>query len=281
MIQGEGLMTDSQFTVGKYTVAKVSLDAPWRWIGDGMRDLTRAPGPSLALGLVFFLIGAAATAGLWRLDMSAWIPVALGGFALVGPILAIGFYNISKRLDRSEKIRLADAFHVQAASPTQLAYIGFVLMSAFLIWTRIAQVIFAFFMLGDYPPLSEFMAFALTNPEGMLLLGIGSAVGGVIGFAIFAISALSIPLLMDRDADFATAIIISVNAVRKNFATMLLWAWLIAVITALGAAFAMVGLIFTFPLLGHATWRAYRDIVRRPLDPEDAEADAMPLRSVA
>ncbi|GAB4532147.1 MAG: DUF2189 domain-containing protein [Parvularculaceae bacterium] len=263
------------------TVVKVSLDAPWRWIAEGTRDMMRAPLASLALGFVFFAIGLAATWGLWLLGLSAWIPVALGGFALVGPVLAVGFYAISKRLDAGEPVAILDGFKAKTASPLHLAYMGFVLMSAFLIWTRIAQLIFAFFILGDYPPLTEFVAYALTDPRGLMLIGIGSAVGGLIAFAIFAISAVSVPLLMDRETDFVTAIITSVDAVRKNFAPMLLWAWLIAVITAIGAAFALVGLVVAFPLLGHATWRAYRDLVKHAYDPDGARAAAQPLRAVA
>ena len=116
-------------------------------------------------------------------------------------------------------------------------------------------------MLIPWPPMAEFVPTLLFSWNGLALLVIGTAVGAAIAFAIFAISAISVPMLMTEDVDAVTAILTSVQSVIQNFGPMLLWAWLIAILTAFGLVTGFVGLIITFPLIGHATWHAYRALV--------------------
>ena len=254
-------MTEITARAPAYRAKKITADAPWLWIAAGWRDLARAPGLSLLYGFGFVVIGLLITLGLWRMGQITWIPVAASGFALLGPIMAVGLYEISRRLEKGESVSLRDTYFVNTASPMQIAYIAFFLMGAFLVWGRIAQLLFALLIHGNYPSFGDFISYTLTTPQGLSLLGSGTLVGGAIAFVIFAISAVSIPMLVHRDVDFVTAIILSVDAIKTNPGPMLLWAWLIAVITALASAFAFVGLIVAFPLLGHATWHAYRELV--------------------
>lgn len=238
----------------------LSMDAPWRWLGAGWRDLFTAPVLSIGYGLAVVGGGALIIATLWRAGLSALIPVAIGAFALVGPLLAAGLYEMSRRIEAGEAPRLFPVRFAARRSPVQIAYIGFFLFFAALVWTLVAMVLFAIFTSGSYVPLNEFVSFAITTPQGLAMITIGGGFGLVIAFAIYLLTVVSIPMLMNEEVDAFTAISTGVNAFRKAPGTMALWAWLIAVMVAAGVATMFVGLAIIFPLLGHATWHAYRDI---------------------
>jgi uncharacterized membrane protein len=138
---------------------------------------------------------------------------------------------------------------------------GFLLMFLYLVWLRVAMLLYAIFALGQYEPLSDFISHTLTTTNGLALLGVGTAIGAVIAFTSFALSAISVPMLMAERVDFATAVLTSVEAVKRNFGPMLLWAWIIALSVAFGAATLFVGLAVVFPVIGYATWHAYRALV--------------------
>ncbi len=255
-------------------VRSIAMEDPWNWMAAGWRDLMAQPGPSLGYGAVFVIGGLIITAGLWRLGLSAATPAAAGAFALVAPLFAIQLYRASRRRDTSEAAQ--DRVGSGVASAGQLAFVAFLLVFLFLAWARIAQLLFALFISGDYPPLNEFTAYALTNRDGLMLFAIGSVAGGLLAFLAFAVSAVSLPLLVDRNIDAVTAIATSFEAIRVNPGPMVLWAWIIAVTIAVGIATAFIGLIVAFPLLAHATWHAYRDLVEvLPPDP-DADKPAAP-----
>ncbi len=245
----------------RVTVNKVSSDHVWAWLGAGWRDVTGSGGLSLLYGFIFVAVGLAITGGLWSAGLSAAIPVAAGAFALVGPLMAVGLYEISRRREVGEPLELGSIMVVKTAAPSQVALIGFALMFLLLVWANSARLLFALFFAGDYVPLQDFSAYILTHPDGLQMVTIGSLIGGAIAFLVFSVSAVSLPLLMHKPIDAGTAIGVSVTAVRKNVGPMLLWAWIIAVTVAVGVATAFVGLIIAFPLLGHATWHAYRDLV--------------------
>ncbi len=244
-----------------YSVASISKEAPWRWLAAGWRDTWRRPALSLGYGAVATLIGLGIATTCSRLGLSALIPVLAGAFMLLGPLLAVGLYDMSRRYETGEDFTLKDVVFVRRASRMQLLYLGFGLMFLLLVWMRIATLLFALLVADIYPNLNDFVAFALTTPSGLTLLILGTAIGGAIAFAVFAVSAISVPMLMDRDVDFVTAILTSVEAVKRNSWPMLLWAWLIALLVGFGLATLFVGLIVVFPLVGHATWHAYEELV--------------------
>jgi len=243
-------------------VRRVPLERPWTWLAADWRDMWRAPGVSLIYGGVFAAISMALTGGLLATGMEYLLPPLAAGFMLVGPMLAVGLYETSRRLEASEPVTLGAALFVVTRSPTKLAFLGVLLALALLIWMRIASLLFAlFFGTLDFPPLNEILPMLFFTWEGLGLLIVGSAFGAVLAAAVFAISVVSVPLLMARDVDAVTAMIVSVRAVRANLVVLALWAWLIAVLTGFGLIPAYLGLIVTFPLVGHATWHAYRDLV--------------------
>lgn len=238
---------------------RITSDAPWRWLERGWRDLLRAPHLSLAYGTAFAAIGILILAGSYLSGLSALIPALGACFMLAGPILALGLYEKSRRLAAGERVTLGDMLRVRPASPLQIAYVGFFLTFAMLLWMRIATLLFALFFSGAYVPLTEFVSFAISTPEGLSMLVIGTVIGGLIALAVFALAAISVPLLMARRTDMLTAMATSVKAVFDYPAAMLLWAWLIALLIAAGIATGFIGLIIVFPLVGHATWHAYSD----------------------
>ena len=239
---------------------KLSMDAPWRWLGAGWRDLMRAPMLSLGYGVLVVGGGALIVYLLWKSGYAAMIPVALGVFALLGPLLAVGLYEMSRRLEAGEPPRLAPVQFAGPRSPLQIAFIGFFLMFAALVWVRLALLLYALFTNGNYMPLSDFLSFAISSGAGLAMITVGTIIGGIIAFAIYLLTVVSIPMLMNDRTDAFTAIATGIKAFKENSGTMLLWAWLIAIITAAGVATFFVGLAIAFPLLGHASWHAYRDI---------------------
>ncbi|MBI1212631.1 MAG: DUF2189 domain-containing protein [Alphaproteobacteria bacterium] len=250
--------------VASLVVRMPTMDDPWRWLAKGWRDLWSAPVLSLGYGAVFVLAGLLGTAGLWLVGWEPMVPIAAAGFALLGPILAVGLYEISRRLELGLPIRLRDVVFVRTAAPVQLGFMAFLLIFIYLVWLRAATLLIAFFIYDNVMPLGDFLTFVLTTPEGLALLVVGTIIGGLLALITFVISALAIPILMQKDIDAMTAMSASVEVMMDAPGPMLLWGWLIGVLTVFGFATMFIGLIVIFPLIGHATWHAYRSIIEDP-----------------
>ncbi|MCB2096140.1 MAG: DUF2189 domain-containing protein [Parvularculaceae bacterium] len=243
-----------------YSPSPISMDSPWRWLGAGWRDLWAAPVQSIGYGLVIVGGGFLIIYGLWKAHLAALIPVALGVFALIGPLLALGLYEASRRQAAGEAPGLYPVRFETPRAPEQIAYIGFFLLFAALVWVLLAMGLYAIVTAGSYMPLDRFVEFALTTPQGLTMLVVGTLVGGAVAFAIYLLTVVSIPMLMNEKVDAFTAIGAGLRAFKSSPGTMLLWAWLIGILIVGGVATMFVGLAVIFPLLGHATWHAYRDI---------------------
>ncbi len=240
--------------------SSISMDAPWRWLGAGLRDVMKAPHLSIGYGVLIIGGGAGITYLLWETGYASLIPVAFGMFAIFGPLLAVGLYEMSRRIEAGESPRLFPVQFAGPRSPLQLAFIGFFLMFAAMVWARIAMLLYALFTNGSYLPMDQFLSFAISTGPGLTMVAIGTVVGGGIAFAIYMLTVVSVPMMMHERTDAFTAIGVGIKAMQKNTGAMVLWAWLIAVITAAGVATFFVGLALAFPLLGHASWHAYREI---------------------
>lgn len=244
-------------------VLKVTLDDPWNWIAAGWRDMWAMPGISLSYGFLFFVISAGLATALFVVGLSSLVLALGAGFMLVGPMLAVGLYEASRRLERQAPLTLKDVLLVETAAPMQLAFLGGLLMLVLLGWIRIASLLFAlFFGLNGFPPLADFLPTLMFTGHGLGLVVVGTFVGAIIAYAVFAISVISVPLLMDKNMDAVSAVLVSVKAVTENARPMLLWAWIIAMVMAVAMATFFVGMIVAFPLIGHATWHAYRSLVK-------------------
>ncbi len=243
-------------------IKTIGSEAPWAWLSAGWRDLSAAPGIALSYGLIFALVSAAITVGLWSFDYIEYLPPLAAGFMLVGPMMAVGLYETARRLKAGETPTLGSALLVSTRSPLQLAFLAVLLMVALMFWMRIAMLLFALFMGTTHvPPAEQLLTELLLTQNGIALLIVGSLIGAVISTLVFSVSIVSVPLLLERDVDTITAIITSLRAVARNWKVCLLWAWLIALLSAAGIATFFVGMIVLFPLLGFASWHAYRALV--------------------
>lgn len=240
---------------------RIPFDAPWEWLAAGWRDLWSVPGISLIYGAAFAFAALLLCVGLMRIEAVSLFLALAGGFLLVGPFLAVGLYETSRRLSMKDSVRFRDVMWSWLSARGQLGFFGAVLMFGFLIWLQIAFLLAMLFLGAQgIPPADQFMQLLLFTPRGLGLLIVGTLVGGVLAVTVFSISALAVPLLLDRRTDVFTAAKASVNTVIKNPKPMALWAALIVVIMAAGFATLLVGLVVAFPLIGHATWHAYLDI---------------------
>lgn len=243
------------------SVRKISMTEPWQWLSKGWQDLRACPGISLGNGFLVLVLSYALTAILVYFDTLVLVIPLAAGFMLLGPFLAIGLYEASRRREQGKVVGSIDTFVVRPRSPLQLAYFGLALGLLLMAWIYLAFFIFALFYGIGVPPMEEFIPSLILTARGIGFLIVGTIVGAALALTTFSIGAIAVPALLDRDIDAVSAIILSLKAVRQNFAPMMLWAWLIVVLTVSGIVVLYVGLIFVFPLIGHASWHAYRSLV--------------------
>ncbi|HEU4378281.1 MAG TPA: DUF2189 domain-containing protein [Hyphomicrobiaceae bacterium] len=250
-------------TIAGAAVEKVAFDAPWNWLANGWRDLWTVPQVSLTYGLAFAALSMGLTLGLMANGLESLVLALGGGFLLIGPLAAVGLYATSRRLEQGERVDLRHGLRAGLRAPGQLGFFGAILAFVYFVWLQVAFLLFMLFLGSKpLPPASEFVPTLLFTPHGLGLLVTGTLVGGALAFLVFAISAVSVPLLMTRPLDAVSAITVSLAAVIANPKPMALWAALIAGFMALGIVTLFVGLVVAFPLIGHATWHAFRDLVR-------------------
>lgn len=246
----------------RFRVRRVPLDAPWEWLGRGWKDLCAVPSVSLAYGAFFSVTAWMILIVLGRLEAMSLVPVLGAGFLLIAPVLAAGLYEISRRLEKREPVTLRAVFDACAPAVGRVAFFGIALFFAFFLWVVLAFVLLSLSLGGAaLPDPSELVQSLLFTNAGLGLLFAGTLIGGMIALMVFSISSVAVPLLLTEDIDPATAMATSVRATILNSGAMLLWAALIAGLMVLGLATLFAGLVVIFPLLGHATWHAFRDLV--------------------
>lgn len=236
----------------------VSNSAPFGWLRKGIADLIACPIPSLFYGFCFAAAGLLVTMVFAR--AVEYTLAMTSGFLLVAPLLAMGLYEISRRRQHGESCLLFPTLTVWRRNASNIGVFAIVLGIIFLIWARVSMVIFALFFTNEMPSLSGFMSqlFRLENIEFVLVyLGVG------LFFALlaFGISIVSIPLMLDRNQDAISSMLSSVRVLFHNPLPMLIWAVLITLLTIVGFLTFHLGLVVVMPVLGHATWHAYRDLV--------------------
>jgi uncharacterized membrane protein len=243
-------------------INKITLDHPWQWLADGWKDLTRAPRFSLSYGAVFAVVSILLTLGLFNEQLFFVIPPLAAGFFLVAPLLGIGLYKISDSLEHGEKVQFCQALRAWKRNEVHLAGMGVTLLLILIAWMLAANLVFALLFHRPVPTWENFIPEVFLSGNSPLFLLSGIGVGALIAAFTFSITVVSVPMLMDRKVDLMTAMQTSVQAVRTNWQAMTLWACLIVMFVGIGLVTFYIGLIVAMPLVGHATWHAYRDLVQ-------------------
>ncbi len=246
-------------------VRKVPVAACLGWLRLGLDDLRAAWAVSLAYGVLFAGLG-------WILVTHGWSDPHWGlsftsGFLLVAPVLAVCFYAISRARERGEPlVSLTRPFRLLRENIWSLGLFAIMLAMLFSLWERVTAIAVALTLQADVYAGDTFSyTESLLGDSNHLPVVIGFfVVGAVFALISFALSAVSLPMIVDRQADPVTALLTSLTAVRRNPLPMLAWAASIVFLVGLGYLTAFVGLIVIFPLLGHATWHAYRELVEPP-----------------
>lgn len=241
-----------------YELRVVPAFAPFAWLVRGWDDFRAAPLASGFYGAAFAAMGWALLA-LYDFAYQ-YVSTLAGAFLLAAPFLATGLYALSRERERGGRPRLVPSLTSWRENVGGLGVYVLVITVIFLVWARASLVTFALFSTGTMPDLKGFLAkaFSLGNIEFVLVY---FAAGSVFATLVFAVSVVSVPMMLDRGNDAVSAAILSVQVLAKNPGTMAVWAALIVALTGIGLATALVGLVVTMPVIGHATWHAYRDCV--------------------
>lgn len=240
------------------------MSVAFTWLRAGWRDLCAAPFPGFVYGLIICLISLAVVAAMYKLAFDYILFPALSGFLIIGPFMAIGLYEESRRIAAKKDIKAMDVIRVKAASPGQLLYMGVLLCVLMLLWMRAAVLLYSIlFGLTPFTGTEHIVETLFFTDKGVVLLVVGSFVGALFAAFSFAISVFSVPMLLNERTDALTALGTSMVMVWRNLPVMLCWGAIVMVLTVFSILTGMLGFIVTFPVLGHATWHAYLDI-RQP-----------------
>jgi uncharacterized membrane protein len=243
-------------------VQRVSLADIGICLKSGWRDFLSAP----LFGLFFSAIYVAGGVLMWWVFAAAgqewWLMPVVVGFPLLAPFAAVGLYEVSRRIEANEKLAWGAVLGVVfSQKDRQIPSIAMVILLMFMFWVFVAHTIFALFMgLSAMTNVTSSLSLLLEG-NGPVMLMVGTAIGAAFALVLFSITVAGLPLLVDRDVDFVTAMIVSVQCVLANVGTMLIWGVTIAALLFAGMVPLFLGLFVALPVLGHASWHMYRKLL--------------------
>ncbi|MGI9377069.1 MAG: DUF2189 domain-containing protein [Tsuneonella suprasediminis] len=250
-----------QAQIAPVTVARdLALRDLWAALAAGARDFLACPLFGLFFGSIYVGGGLFVGYALFAWKSPTWLIPAAAGFPLIAPFVAVGLYEVSRRREAG----LPRSWHavlgaLRGRGDDQIISMGVIVFVAFSFWMIVAHSIFAIF-LAESGIGSESLAI-FTTQAGIAMLVVGGAVGGLMALAFYAVTVMSLPMLVDREVDFLTAIITSLAVINHNRPVMMAWALIIAVVLFVAMIPAFLGLLIALPVLGHATWHLYRRAV--------------------
>ena len=232
-------------------------------LAKGIDDFSAMPSYALFLCIIYPIAGLVLGRLAIGYDVLPLLFPLMAGFALIGPLAAIGLYEMSRRREQGLDISWRHILDVRHR-PTfgAIVTLGLLLMAIFIVWIAVAQAIYvASFGYAPAASMPDFANQVLTTPAGWMLAIVGNAIGFLFAVLVLTLSVVSFPLLLDRDVGVATAILTSVRAVLANPVTMAMWGLIVAALLFVGSLPAFFGLAVVVPVLGHATWHLYRRVV--------------------
>ena len=243
-------------------IGKIDHQRPWFWLQQGFADFLLAFPVSVSYGLVLAFLSMGLTAGLYAAGALHWLLPAIGGFFIVAPILATGFYGCSRAIEEGRIPQFKDAFNAFNGNAKQIGLMGLELLLIYTVWLIVALVLFALFFGTTTPDDAQtFYWMLLTTFKGWTFVVTGTAAGFLLALVTFALSVVAIPMLVDQKVGVVEANINSLKAFATNPWPMLLWAALIVIFMVAGFVTFYVGLAIVFPIIGHASWQAYREVI--------------------
>jgi len=230
---------------------KLRSFAPLGWLSLGWQDYKKAKLASMSYGLIIVLISYLVFLVSWQYESITLAIAMLSAFIFIAPVLCIGLYSLSRQLRDDQQIMIFKSFGNGFKLYGDLSIFIIVMIIIALLWARAASMIHVFFPMSSESDISEFILF----------LGIGTVIGSMFSVIIFAVSAFSLPMIMDKKVDMITCCISSINAVLRNKMAMLLWSSILVIFTAIGIITAFIGFLVVIPLLGYATWHGYEEML--------------------
>lgn len=248
---------------GKIHIKKADISDLLTVLKLGIRDFSRAPLFGMFFGGVFALGGLLLFYGIYALRMF-WLayPFVIG-FSLIGPFIATGLYEVSRRMAEGKALVWSEILGViWIQHRRELGWMAFVMLFIFWIWMyQVRTLVAVFFGFSGFADFSGFVEAVLTTSTGWTFLLVGHLVGAVISLVLFALTVISCPMLLDRDIDFVTAMLTSIRTVFKSPFVMLLWGGFVVLAIIISALPAFLGLLIVLPILGHATWHLYSRLI--------------------
>ncbi len=246
-------------------IRKIEIKDIREALEEGMNDFWAMPSHAAFLGLVYPLCGMVlAYAPSYQNALQLLFPLA-SGFALVGPFAAVGLYEMSRRRELGLEISWKYAFNVlRSPSIPSIAALGALLLTIFAAWISASQWLYTA-LYGPTPPVAlvDFLQQVASTERGWLLISAGCFIGFCFASVALAVSVVSFPVLLDRDAGALTAVATSIKTVLKNPVPMALWGLIVAAALLIGSLPFFIGLTLVVPVLAHATWHLYRKVTVR------------------
>ncbi len=240
------------------TLSQLPSTAAFGFLADGWRDMRASQFKGSIYGVIFAVMGYAIQSvyeNLWQMTMGL-----TAGFFLIGPFLCCGIYDLSRQLDRGYKTNLSASTLSWTRNWKSIAFFAAILTFFMIVWARVSVVLFALFGSHTYPDLHDMFA-KILSAENLEFLMVWMGVGAVFASLVFAISVVSVPMMLDQGSDTMESVATSARALWNNGLAMLLWAVCIVVLIGVSLAVFLPLLLITAPLVGHGTWHAYKSLV--------------------